>query len=1055
MNRYRTISRLLAVLAAVGLGKGCGDGDSPAAPRTAESFRPTTVTVTSASAELTAVGATARLTAEARDRNGAAMAGAAITWTTSDTLAVQVDAAGLVTAAGQGAATITATAGSASGSAVVTVTQTVASVVVGPPMATITSPGDTLRLTALAFDENGYAVAGAEFSWKSSNAGVATVDAGGLVTAVAEGTVTITANVEGLSGSAEITVTEIPGTGTDRDILVALYRAMDGPGWEKAANWLTEAPLGDWYGVETDSRGRVIRLSLSGNDLTGAILPELGDLTNLRELSLPWNSLTGEIPVELGSLTNLEDLNLRQSRLTGQIPPELGNLTKLRGLNLGDNRLSGSIPPELGNLTDLTGLNLPGNDLTGPIPPELGNLTRLWELNLDRNDLTGPMPAEFGNLMRLENLLLNSNYLTGPIPPELGSLLRLRALRLEANALTGPIPSELGNLGRLRELRLDGNNFTGPIPPELGNLARLTELPLEGNAFTGPVPSEFGNLAQLTELNLSGNSGMTGSLPTELAGLERLETLLATGTDLCAPSDPGFQAWLEAIYRLRVATCASDGTSFAYLTQAVQSRKHPVPLVAGRQALLRVFVTAASPTTAVIPPVRARFYVDGTEIHIANVTARTATIPTEVDEGDLSRSSNVEIPAHIVRPGLEMVVEIDPEGTLDPGLGVAKRIPETGRVAVDAREMPVLRLTVIPFLWDVDPHWEVVETVAAMEADPEGHELLWHTRTLLPIGDFEVTAHAPVLTSTSYAEWFPILDQTAAIRAIEGGIGHYMGTMSRPGLEGRAGSAYLRGKVFISRLNPTTIAHELGHNLSLYHAPCGGARGSDPGFPTPDGSIGTWGYDFRHGGALASPGRADLMSYCEDWISDYHFTNALRFRLFDEQPPAAASRNPRPAVETESVLLWGGMSAEGEPHLNPSFVVDAPPLLPNATGEHRITGRSDTGNELFSLSFDLPEVADGDGSSSFAFVLPVEPGWAGSLAGITLSGPGGSATLDGDTHRPMSILLDPNTGQVRGILRDLPPATRTARDAVGGSSNGAGFEVLFSRGIPDAGAWGR
>ena len=75
-------------------------------------------------------------------------------------------------------------------------------------------------------------------------------------------------------------------------------------------------------------------------------------------------------------------------------------------------------------------------------------------------------------------------------------------------------------------------------------------------------------------------------------------------------------------------------------------------------------------------------------------------------------------------------------------------------------------------------------------------------------------------------------------------------------------------------------------------------------------------------------------------------------------------------------------------------------------------------------------MADGDGSSSFAFVLPVEPGWADSLASITLSGPAGSVTLDSDTDLPMSILLDASTGQVRGILRDLPPATQVASDAV-------------------------
>ncbi len=36
------------------------------------------------------------------------------------------------------------------------------------------------------------------------------------------------------------------------------------------------------------------------------------------------------------------------------------------------------------------------------------------------------------------------------------------------------------------------------------------------------------------------------------------------------------------------------------------------------------------------------------------------------------------------------------------------------------------------------------------------------------------------------------------------------------------------------------VAHEVGHNLDLRHAPCGGAGGPDPTFPYPDGSIGMW-----------------------------------------------------------------------------------------------------------------------------------------------------------------------------------------------------------------------
>ena len=206
MSFHRTIIRLSAVLAVVALTKGCGDGESPAAPPTPEPARPTTVTVSPATHELTALGTTVQLSAEVRDQNARVMAGATVTWTSSASSMATVDASGLVTAAGNGRATITASAGSASGSAVVTVMQSVASVEVSPSVDELTALGQTVQLTAEAFDENGHAVAGAEFSWESSDAAVATVDAGGLVTAVAEGVATITASAGEASGSAVVTV---------------------------------------------------------------------------------------------------------------------------------------------------------------------------------------------------------------------------------------------------------------------------------------------------------------------------------------------------------------------------------------------------------------------------------------------------------------------------------------------------------------------------------------------------------------------------------------------------------------------------------------------------------------------------------------------------------------------------------------------------------------------------------------------------------------------------------------------------------------------------------
>ena len=126
-------------------------------------------------------------------------------WASGDTLVATVDSTRLVTAAANGAATITAMAGEASGTAVVTVMQSVASVEVSPSADTIT-PGDTLRLTAKATDANGHDVAGTEFAWASGDTAVAVVDATGLVRGSREGTATITATAGSATGSATVTV---------------------------------------------------------------------------------------------------------------------------------------------------------------------------------------------------------------------------------------------------------------------------------------------------------------------------------------------------------------------------------------------------------------------------------------------------------------------------------------------------------------------------------------------------------------------------------------------------------------------------------------------------------------------------------------------------------------------------------------------------------------------------------------------------------------------------------------------------------------------------------
>ena len=203
------------------------------------------------------------------------------------------------------------------------------------------------------------------------------------------------------------------------------------------------------------------------------------------------------------------------------------------------------------------------------------------------------------------------------------------------------------------------------------------------------------------------------------------------------------------------------------------------------------------------------------------------------------------------------------------------------------------------------------------------------------------------------------------------------------------------------------------------------------------------------------------MGYCEpQWIGDYNFSKALRFRIADEG--AVVVEAPEVLAAVKSLLVSGRVDANSTLHLDPAFIVEAPPVLPNGSGPYALTGRHADGSELFSMAFQMTEVADGDGRSSFLFALPVQATWESELASLVLSGPDGAIEMREGSEPLKAITRDSRTGQVRAILdnvSDLPRELLTqnvALDAMVGEVVGAGttgLEVMVSRGVPDAAAW--
>jgi uncharacterized protein YjdB len=153
------------------------------------------------------IGASVQLAATVRS-GATVLTDRVVGWTSSnDAVATVVAGTGLVTGRKAGAVTITATSEGVSGTAFVAVG--IASVFVSPTPTSVVA-GQTRQLTAVARDASNTAVPGVPFQWSSASNAIATVNATGLVTGVAPGTVNISAAVGTVSGSASVSVTPAP-----------------------------------------------------------------------------------------------------------------------------------------------------------------------------------------------------------------------------------------------------------------------------------------------------------------------------------------------------------------------------------------------------------------------------------------------------------------------------------------------------------------------------------------------------------------------------------------------------------------------------------------------------------------------------------------------------------------------------------------------------------------------------------------------------------------------------------------------------------------------------
>ncbi|MCC6773380.1 MAG: Ig-like domain-containing protein [Gemmatimonadaceae bacterium] len=169
-----------------------------------------TVTIAPASANLT-TGNTVQLTAQMLDAAGNPISpsGRAVSWSSAAPSIATVGASGVVTGTSAGIVTITGTVEGVTGTASIIVTNAPVSTVQVAPAAPQLTVGTSAQLSATALDAGGNVVTGRPVTWTSSDPAVATVSTSGLVSALAAGSAQLTATVDGVRGTATVTVSQV------------------------------------------------------------------------------------------------------------------------------------------------------------------------------------------------------------------------------------------------------------------------------------------------------------------------------------------------------------------------------------------------------------------------------------------------------------------------------------------------------------------------------------------------------------------------------------------------------------------------------------------------------------------------------------------------------------------------------------------------------------------------------------------------------------------------------------------------------------------------------
>jgi hypothetical protein len=342
------------------------------------------------------------------------------------------------------------------------------------------------------------------------------------------------------------------------------------------------------------------------------------------------------------------------------------------------------------------------------------------------------------------------------------------------------------------------------------------------------------------------------------------------GADQCGTAARGLSIREVAAYQ-------SVKVSLMQGQQAIAASARGADVVRGRETLVRVFVDVEAGFTARELSARLTLFNGGVE----DQYFEKRVISGNSIEGSTSTTFQIFVPPDKIGANTRYAVEVVECGTAT-GTLLFPRFPDSGDVALEARNVGGLRVAIVPVL---------ANTRLPDTSEPTLEVYRSYLQAMFPATTVEFTVTSQI--STAYPiDWSTLLTEVRAKRQSDGPSAdvYYYGfvrptdTMNQYCQGGcTAGIGYVPGPTqsqnrvavglaYGTQGNARTMAHELGHNHGRNHAPCGNPSGVDQNYPHAGARLGAWGYDSRTR-VLIDPDQAtDIMSYCSSqWVSDYTY----------------------------------------------------------------------------------------------------------------------------------------------------------------------------------------